>query len=70
MEAIVNFKSQPFWRVPRHLTEYPLADRHLVDTVEINMSTKGYGHSIKYKFLQYWKYHLSFDDGEIFADIV
>jgi hypothetical protein len=22
------------------------------------------------KYLQYWKYHLSFDDGEIFADIV
>jgi hypothetical protein len=22
------------------------------------------------KYLQYWKYHLSFVDGEIFADIV
>jgi hypothetical protein len=22
------------------------------------------------KYLRYWKYHLSFDDGEIFADIV
>ncbi len=22
------------------------------------------------KYLRYWKYHLSFDDGKIFADIV
>ncbi len=22
------------------------------------------------KYLRYWKYHLSFDDGEIFANIV
>jgi hypothetical protein len=26
--------------------------------------------SVTRKYLRYWKYHLSFDDGKIFANIV
>ncbi len=41
----------------------------LIKTNEAKFKRLGLALS-KTKYLRYWKYHLSFDDGEIFADIV